>query len=103
MASNRTVKWQQLIDFSNKMLAQAREGQWDLLNRMAGERQVELEQFFAELVAAEDSATVEAGIHTMNRIDSEIAALAKGAYGVASEEHDLLKKRQHASRAYSDT
>ncbi len=102
MDSARTAKWQQLVDFSNKMLAQAREGEWDSLSRMAVERQSALEQFFADPVTAEESATVEAGIHTINRIDSEITALANGAYGLVSEEHDLLKKRQQASRAYTD-
>ncbi len=102
MDPSRTAKWQQLVDFSNKMLAQAREGEWDLLDRMAGERQAALEQFFAEPVSAEESAAVEAGIHTINRIDSEITALANNAYGLVSEEHELLKKRQQASRAYTD-
>ncbi len=102
MDSSRTQQWQQLVDFSNKMLAQAREGEWDLLSRMAGERQLALEQFFAEPVTAEESATVASGIHTINRIDSEITALANDAYGLASEERDLLNKRQQASRAYTD-
>lgn len=102
MVSRRTAQWQQLVDFSNKMLAQAREGEWDLLSRMAGERQLALEQFFAEPVSAEESATVEAGIHNINHIDNEITALANDAYGLASEERDLLKKRQLASRAYTD-
>jgi hypothetical protein len=102
MSVNREKEWQQLLDFSDRMLQRARSGEWDILAVMASERQVALEQFFAEPVEPGDSAVIEEGIHTMNQIDSEITALANDAYGLASEEHDLLSKRQQASRAYTD-
>jgi len=96
------AEWQQLLDLTSRMLQRARAGEWDELSLMAGERQHALEHFFAEPVEAEYAATVKDGIATISRIDDEITALTKSAQGTIAQEQDVLHKRQHASRAYTD-
>lgn len=103
MAASRQQQWQQLLDFSNRMLQRARDGEWDSLAVMASERQVALEQFFAEPVSVDDAASVEQGIHAIASIDAEITALATDASGHISQEQGMLNKRQLASRAYTDS
>ncbi len=101
MGASRQAEWQQLLDFSTRMLQHARDGEWDTLDSMACERQAELEKFFATPVSPDDAATVEHGIHTISRIDAEITTLATSAHGVISQEQETLNKRQRASRAYT--
>jgi hypothetical protein len=101
MAASRQSEWQQLLDCSELMLQRARGGEWDLLTSMASERQTALEKFFAVPVSPDDVAMVEQGIHAIARIDAEITALTTRAHGAISQEQEMLKKRQQASRAYT--
>lgn len=103
MQRERQAEWQQLLDLTSRMLQRAREGEWDELSVMAGERQHALEHFFTEPVEADYAATVEAGITTISRIDDEITALTISAHGTISQEQNMLHKRQLASRAYTDS
>ncbi len=102
MQQERQNQWQQLLDFTSDMLRRAQAGEWDDLSAMAGERQLGFERFFAEPVTTDYAATVAEGIHTISRIDAEIAALAATAHGVITREQEMLNKRQLATRAYTD-
>jgi hypothetical protein len=102
MASDWSIEWQQLLELTHIMLQRARDGDWDTLNSMAVVRQAALERFFTEPVNERDADSVANGIHAIKRIDNEIVALAKAAYVGISQEQEMLKKRQQATRAYTD-
>lgn len=96
----RFATWPLIRALGQRMLAAARDGNWELALKLYGNRTTVLERFFAEPVTEDEAPAVADSVRAAQQDDAELRRLADGGRDDLQNKLQGLRAGRKARQAY---
>jgi len=90
-----------ILNLTDSMLDQAKQGNWENLSEIEIERREHLEKFFTVETSSDEVVLVRQAIEYIMNIDEKIIQIGEKSKRLLIDERNNLSKGQSASKAYS--